>query len=99
MSCRGRKKTPRDTYPTPAWCTRLLLRTVPLPPGRWLEPSAGSGGIMRAVSDVRTDPKHGSDVRWTAVEIDRDLAAQANDAIPGDQIEALYCRDFWTRTP
>lgn len=60
---RGAKRAACDYYPTPSWCVRAMLRAIPLPAGRWLEPGAGEGAIVRAVNAYR------SDVRWTAVEL------------------------------
>lgn len=60
---RGAERRPSDYYPTPAWCVRRLLEEVYLPSGRWLEPSAGDGAIIRAVNAVRRD------VEWWAVEL------------------------------
>jgi hypothetical protein len=61
---RGAKRKAADFYPTPAYCVSRLLDSVPLPPGRWLEPGAGSGAIIRA---TRGDPRV-ADVWWTAIE-------------------------------
>lgn len=58
---RGYQKARDDFYPTPTWCVRRLLERLPLPSGRWLEPGAGEGAIIRAVSRP--------DVRWTAIEL------------------------------
>lgn len=58
-----------DYFPTPAWCVDWLLRAVDLPGGDWLEPSAGDGAIIRAVSARRTD------VKWTAVEMREEMRA------------------------
>jgi hypothetical protein len=44
---RGAARNPHDYYPTPAWCIRRILETVPLPRGTWLEPSAGPGAIVK----------------------------------------------------
>ena len=49
-----------DSYATPAWVTKLLLREVDLPRGHWLDPCAGDGAIIRAAN-----PK----VDWSACEI------------------------------
>lgn len=59
---RGAKRVEGDFYPTPAGVTLAILRALDLPGGRWLEPSAGTGAIIRAVASVR------SDVTWRAVE-------------------------------
>lgn len=61
---RGGDRTLLDSYPTPAWCVHSLLRTVELPGGSWLEPSAGQGAIIQATNQVRDD------VVWHAIEID-----------------------------
>ncbi len=53
MSAKNRKKRskPKEDYFTPAWTVRRLLEHVQLPAGRWLEPMAGEGHIIRAVRD------------------------------------------------
>lgn len=65
MSAKGRGTTvePNEYYATPAKAVHQLLGHVDLPGGRWLEPGAGSGSIIRAVNQVRQD------VDWTAVEL------------------------------
>lgn len=84
MSSAGRGAIRRedDAYYTPAWCVRRLLEALPLPGGRWLEPSAGGGAIIRAVNDVRQD------VKWTAIEINEscgpELAKIAAIPMTGD---------------
>jgi hypothetical protein len=60
---RGATRRPADYYPTPQWCTRRLLEALELPAGRWLEPGAGEGHIIRAVDEAR------GDVEWTACEL------------------------------
>lgn len=70
---RGAKRRDADYYPTPSATTLAILRAVNLPGGRWLEPSAGSGAIIRAANSVR------SDVQWTAIEL-RDEARPAIEA-------------------
>ena len=60
---RGAERREADYYPTPAWCVLRLLDHVELPGRVWLEPSAGEGHIIRAVTSVRTD------VLWTACEL------------------------------
>jgi len=57
-----------EVYETPSWCVRRLLEAVSLPAGRWLEPAAGSGAIIRAVNPVylaRRPPI----ISWTACDI------------------------------
>ncbi len=57
-----------DYFPTPAKAVRSFLDACPLRGGRWLEPGAGDGAIIRAVDDWRSD--HGqTQVNWRAVEV------------------------------
>lgn len=65
---RGGQKSEADFYPTPAWCTRRLLERLRLPEGDWLEPGAGDGALIRAVSEKRQD------IRWTALELREECA-------------------------
>lgn len=60
---RGAKRNEADFYPTPASTVLAILRALSLPGGRWLEPSAGEGAIIRAVNATR------SDVEWIAYEL------------------------------
>lgn len=59
---RGGKRTEADFYVTPAWCIHRLEEVLEFPGGRWLEPCAGDGAIIRAFS-------HRNDIDWTAVEL------------------------------
>lgn len=59
---RGVERQEDDFYITEAWCVNALLTKLWLPGGRWLEPGAGDGAIVRAVQALRTD------VTFTAVE-------------------------------
>lgn len=93
---RGAKRRASDYYPTPAYCVWRLLDGVKLWPGRWLEPGAGTGAVIRA---TRGDPRVAA-VRWTAVErraaACRDLA---NELRAGDRlVQADFLRhDFGRR--
>jgi hypothetical protein len=60
---RGAERAEADYYPTPAWCTQRLLAATNLPTGDWLEPSAGSGHIVRVIQAMRPD------VRLATVEL------------------------------
>lgn len=57
-----------DYFPTPAPAVRSLLDALPLRGGRWLEPGAGDGAIIRAVDDWRQDHAQ-TQVFWRAVEV------------------------------
>lgn len=62
----GKETTERldqDAYETPVWVVRTLLQNVALPGGRWLEPCAGDGAIIRAVNGFVPS------ISWTAYEI------------------------------
>jgi predicted RNA methylase len=72
MSSTNRKgNNPRratlDYYPTPAWTVHRLLEVLQLPGGKWFEPCAGDGAIMKAVQEVRKD------VTWVANEIQPEM--------------------------
>ena len=60
---RGTPRASADFYVTPSFCVYRLLERLDLPGGKWLEPCAGDGAIIRAVNRVR------SDVQWYAGEI------------------------------
>lgn len=64
---RGSQRLPYDQYETPPWAVERFLdeRLKDLPTsGRWIEPCAGSGSIIRTVNSVITPvPK------WTAAEL------------------------------
>ncbi len=78
---RGGDRTSLDTYPTPPWCVQSLTGALSLPPGNWLEPSAGQGAIIRAVNR--------SDVHWSAVEID-----PTHEATLRPLVANVYMGDF-----
>lgn len=59
---RGAERQEDDFYCTESWCVNALLAKLYLPGGRWLEPGAGDGAIVRAVQALR------SDVEFTAIE-------------------------------
>ena len=75
---RGAVREPHDFYATPAWCVHRLLEKVRLPGGRWLEPCAGDGAIIRATRALRAD------VAWSAVEL-RQECAPALERVVGDR--------------
>jgi hypothetical protein len=89
----GHRAATADFYETPAWCVHRLMETNVLPrSGRWLEPSAGNGAIIRAVRDYREiDPDrvvytawNPFAPEWTAIELRAecrpDLAAAVGPA-------------------
>lgn len=76
---RGGKRSPADNYPTPPFCTHRLLEDSyaqeMLPPGRWLEPGAGDGAIIKATNSVR------SDIEWTALEFREECKPALTEAV------------------
>ena len=65
---RGGKRSEADYYATPHWATRRILEALALPsPGRYLDPCAGEGDIIRAAIDHAG--KRGARPRWSALEI------------------------------
>jgi len=74
---RGGQRSDADQYMSPPWVVHRLLERTKLPGGRWLEPGAGTGNIIRAVNEVRQD------VKWTAVELDHTFAPQLVSAVGG----------------
>lgn len=76
---RGGKRSAADNYPTPAYCVHRLLEDPfareHLPSGRWLEPGAGDGAIIRAASQIR------SDIEWTALEIREECRPVLTDVV------------------
>lgn len=66
MSSTKRGKSVRaesDNYQTPIWSVHRLLEQVPLPAGRWADPGAGTGNLVRAVNMFRRD------VEWKTYEL------------------------------
>lgn len=56
-----------DRYDTPVWCVDRLLEAVALPTGFWLEPSCGSGSIVRA---VEAHPVYREGATWTLLDLE-----------------------------
>lgn len=91
MSSTNRNKALRvnlDYYPTPTWAVHRFLELCPLPGGKWLEPCAGDGAIIKAVNQVR------SDILWTANEIQPEMFPTLLELAPLVQIQ-----DFLTKIP
>lgn len=69
---RGAARDPLDRYYTPEWCVDRLLEAVTLPcAGRWLEPAAGGGAIVRACDRI-LGPRD-----WTLIDADPGAAGGA----------------------
>lgn len=81
---RGGQRSEADNYPTPEWCPHRLLEDefakLHLPGGRWLEPGAGDGAIIRSVNKVRND------IQWTALEYREECTGDLIKAVGPDGI-------------
>lgn len=65
---RGAVREENDNYATPPWTIRRFLEAYPLD-GTWLDPCAGNGSLIRAVSEFESkagEPR----TDWAAVDID-----------------------------
>lgn len=70
---RGGIRKEHDFYATPKWCIGRILERLSdreLPDGKWLEPGAGSGNILKMAAAYR--PK----VSWTALDIREECREQ-----------------------
>jgi hypothetical protein len=76
---RGGQRSEADNYPTPEWVPHRLLEDEFAKPhligGRWLEPGAGDGAIIRSVNKVR------SDIVWTALECREECRSDLEQAV------------------
>jgi len=81
---RGGKRNPFDFYATPAGITQRIVRHLGLPGGKWLEPAAGDGAIIRAITSIRED------IFWTACE----LRAECADALRFAGADEVLLGDF-----
>ncbi len=87
MSSTNRKGSQRkdaDFYITPPWTVHRLLERIDLPGGRWLEPCAGDGTLIRAINEKRPD------VSWSAGELREEMRSSLEDAYE----EQLRMGDF-----
>lgn len=74
---------PTEFYPSPQWSVRRLCGSGLIPMGgRFLEPCAGDGAIIRAINlyceEKRRPPPH-----WQAIELREDLCAHLRQRLPG----------------
>lgn len=90
---RGSQRSEADNYATPSWCTTLALGSIPgLPPaGKWMDPCAGDGSIIRAAGLVYPG------IEWSACEIrseaEERLAATGAKYTIGDFLSGTYKPD------
>jgi hypothetical protein len=70
MSSKGRKEVEQEEYyPTPRDAIEPLITSplLQLPGGRWIEPCAGTGSIIRNVNSLRYD------ISWTICELQQEF--------------------------
>lgn len=84
-------------FPTPDDLAARMVALADIHPGdKVLEPSAGTGSILRAIVDAETDPNRaGPAPHVTAVEINPKLFA----ALPKHLAESAICGNFLSITP
>lgn len=80
-----------DFYPTPLWCVDRLFDAFEPPEGKWLEPGAGNGQIIRAASH------HGFFPDWTAIELQPELETNLLQVLPPESV--LCPQDFFEINP
>jgi hypothetical protein len=91
---RGPSRIERDDYPTPAWCSRALVRHLgeDKPPSRILEPCAGEGAIVAVLKETWPES------HVAAYELDRTRAAVCKKlgvpTLAGDFLRAPVTRNF-----
>lgn len=85
-TARGASRENNDFYPTPGWCTDLLLSAIrPSFADRVLEPAAGDGAIIKRLIAYGIAPE-----KISAIEIDQERAEMVR-AIVSD----VGCEDFF----
>lgn len=89
----GSKPDKDEDYATPPWPIHRLLDKLALKAGRWLEPCAGAGGIVRVVNTripgiewvaCERDPRHEASLREVVPA--GSLAFPAHDAVLDDRV-------------
>ncbi len=80
-----------EAYETPAWPVRRLLERVALPVGRWLEPCAGTGNIIRACDEFFPQA-----ITWDACEIRKECQHALYTTV---SVETLVIGDFLKQRP
>lgn len=83
---RGGQRSTADVYNTPPWCLHRFLDEYHrpaevdpwpnLPGGRWLEPCAGDGEIIRTINSRR------SDIQWSACELREEMRPVLRPLVP-----------------
>lgn len=98
----SRVRDPFDYYPTPSWCVHRLLEFGVLPSTKnvWLEPSAGDGNIIQAVSSfekIENDNVIRFKPSWVAYEIQPRFSSFLEEKMPLSQIHIDNFLDLGSR--
>jgi hypothetical protein len=93
---RGAKRKPGDFYETHAWCVERFTEALRLPGGRWLEPAAGRGAIVRAVNrpDVVWDAVELSQENWQRIEGVTGVTVHGDFLQVAEQMKALVVEPY-----
>ena len=84
-TARGASRENNDFYPTPGWCTDLLLSAIrPSFADKVLEPAAGDGAIIKRLIAYGIAPE-----KISAIEIDKERAEMVRAIVPN-----VRCADF-----
>lgn len=75
---RGSDRAEADFYQTPDWCVQRLVEKLGLPGGKWLEPGAGEGDLIKAMGR--------GCVYWTALELREECRANLEKIQPPVEI-------------
>ncbi len=82
-----------EAYETPAWCVDRLVDEVWLPAGTYLEPCAGSGNIIRAVT------KRVGSILFDAIEIRPECETPLKTANADRTYSSVIIGDFFEHAP
>jgi 16S rRNA G966 N2-methylase RsmD len=91
---RGGVRNRHDTYPTPSWAVRRIIEALTPRGGRWLEPCAGNGAIIRAIGALPRGPV----MSWTAVEIRKQPISLIKKSLSSSH-DVVVCGDFLADSP
>ncbi len=91
MTKKSTYESEKDGNTTPIWAVRRFLEEVYLPNGLWLEPTAGSGQLVKAALEDRPE-----NIRFHAVEVRPECAPLLKAIKPKLGLVAHCPKDFVT---
>lgn len=77
---RGSERKPYDFYITPEYAIRSAVEGITLPVGRWVEPCAGNGQIIRTVNAMKPG------IEWTAIDVREECRSDLEALLPKQQV-------------